>query len=205
MPSLPPIANIFQVTSFGTWSGRPCDRVINYKLDFSGHTAYEACVALAQADVDALNGYMIYRLPPEYSLIKSRAIYLGDSSVLAAEHVSGTVGSEATAFGSHGICWTVRHPAAVRGRGKDGRTNFPGPYNGAIDGTTGLLNVAGRAELQDRWNEYQAHVATAVNSALGHNPDIVILNAGHTAYQIPSAASSVDPKPNTHRRWEPVT
>ncbi len=201
MPPLPTIADVYQVSTLGTFNGLPCDHVINWHVGVGTSDPATVAQTFANADRDGMNNHMLARLPAIYTLVKSRCVYLGNTAVLPQEAVSGTAGLNAGVIGSHATCATIRHPAGVRGRGKDGRTNFPGPVVGDITPTTGELTAAAITAWGTAFGLYTAEIQAAVNAVNGQTPVLVILNKGHTAYQFPGLPQ-VDVLPNTHRRWQ---
>ncbi len=201
MAPLPPIADIWQVTTFGVLGGMPCDHVINYNFPLGAQDVLQVSKDFADADALAMTNHIIPLLQPAYQHLSSRCIYLGSATAPEGLTLSGAVGTSTYVFGSHANCWTVRHTAGVRGKGKDGRTNFPGPATNFLDQGTGELSQAGLIAYQASWDAYQSEIQATMITDLGTAPTLVILNKGHTGYRFP-IGSDVDAMPNTHRRWQ---
>src|SRR5579872_3697558 len=131
----------------------------------------------------------------------SRAVYLGSLAVPESSVITQQPGTTTDTIIAPQACVTWRHPVPVRGRGKQGRTNMPGPHHLAYDEATGKLNVGGITEYTTAWNTYQTNLANAVAAAGGNPFNLIVLDRKLGTYNTPGT-TFIDPQVNTHRRWE---
>lgn len=201
MPAPPLVLNVYQVTTFGTLYGHACDHVINWFSSGGTGGPHVICQDLAQADHDRWMGHMAAVLSPSYIYTKSKAVYLGDLSILPAEVFGPIPGTDSGARLPAFTAVTMRHSASVRGRGKDGRTNIPNPAVSSMD-TTNAFNLTGGAVsfYQGFMTAYLSDVAADVLAAHGNVTQLVILDRKLGTYNRP-VASQIDPYFNVHRRW----
>jgi hypothetical protein len=197
----PLVPNIYQVTTFGTLYGKPCDHVINWLVAGGGHSPTENCVDLIQADHDEWINMFQHVAGPGYVYKGSTCKYLGDLVTPAA------VGTESFAGLSTGVrvpafcAVTFRHKYPGRGRGKDGRTNFPNIVIDLVDPADAYsLTGAAETELQAAWVAFFGGMVHDILTASGAALSLVILDRKLGTYAVPSG-TSVDPYLNTHRRW----
>src|SRR6266550_2089548 len=80
MAPLPPIADIWQVTTFGVLGGMPCDHVINYNFPLGAQDVLQVSKDFADADALAMTNHIIPLLQPAYQHLSSRCIYLGSAT-----------------------------------------------------------------------------------------------------------------------------
>jgi hypothetical protein len=200
MVALPTIHDVFEVTTFGSGESFPIDHVIHWRVIGGDAVAADVCLALAAADGVGWMAAMGPQLPPWYSHTSSRAVYLGNTTTLEAVHVGGGAGTNTVAFGARFDAVTVRHTSPTRGRGKDGRTNFPGPPVTAMTADHGKIADLDVAEYQTLWDSFTGAFAASVLSATTLTPHLVIARRHLGVAEIP-VSSLVDHYPNVHRRW----
>lgn len=201
MPVPPLVPSVYQVTTYGTLNDLPCDHVINYYV--SGTLDSPASIATRLAGYDKLAWVPSFTasLPPFYTHTSSRCVYLGDTTSAPGETTVGAVGTATPAFGPHNTCATVRHAVSVRGRGKQGRTNIPGPPVSYVDGTSGHINDTGLAAYGEAWAAYQSYMQTHFATDTGGGLQLIVLDRKLGTYNFPHE-SFVDVLPNVHRRWQ---
>jgi hypothetical protein len=197
---LPTITDVYEVTTFGSGESFPIDHVIHWNVASSGGDTAGICVALAKADGLKWIGNMGPQLPPWYSHTSSRAIYLGDRTTLEAIHAGGGAGTNSVTFGARFDAVTVRHTSPTRGKGKDGRTNFPGPPTSAMSADHGKIAAPDVAEYQLLWDSFVSDVQASVLADTGLQCHLVIARRKLGSFERP-LASLVDAYPNVHRRW----
>lgn len=204
MPPLPLAPNVFQVTTFGTLHGKPCDHVVNWELLPGAFTLTSAIQALAQADATNFMGQFDTYFAPSYVHVKSVCKYLGSLTNVPFEQAAGTAGSNI--FGNRvpaQDCITIRHKSPRRGKGLDGRTNLAGPDISDVSATDGE-SLAGTliTNINGRWTAYVAAMSASITTALGTGVTtrVCILHRKFGTYDIP-LSSLCDPALNTHRRW----
>lgn len=201
MPPPPPVLDVYQVTTIGLLNSMPCDHVINWHVP--GLSASAGAVALNFATTDAVAWMANFQLelPPYYTHVASSAKYLGAGAPPASVTTAGLSGTSAESFGSHAVCATVRHHVPVAGRGRQGRTNIPGPPSLRIDQPSGQISVAARNAYIGSWTSYTNQISTAITSEFGISPSFVVLSRKTGTYLVPDL-HNVDLFPNTHRRWQ---
>jgi len=203
MAPLPLVPDVYQVTAFGTLYGKPCDRVINWHVARIGggpDIPGDICTALAANDAPSFMNFMGTSLPTGYTYVSTRAVYLGDLTVPEATNVAGLSGTDAGVRGAAHTCLTIRHPVPVRGRGKDGRTNLPGPPVSAFLADQHGLNTQYHETITLNFADYQADMIAKVQAANWDNLGIVVLDRKLGTYLKPTT-SQCDPYVNVHRRW----
>ena len=198
---LPLVPNVWQVTTFGTIRNLPCDHVINYLTIGTPADLVTQTQAFASSDATAWMQAMTALLPNYYVHTSSRAVYLGSLAVPESSVITQQPGTTTDTIIAPQACVTWRHPVPVRGRGKQGRTNMPGPHHLAYDEATGKLNVGGITEYTTAWNTYQTNLANAVAAAGGNPFNLIVLDRKLGTYNTPGT-TFIDPQVNTHRRWE---
>jgi hypothetical protein len=197
------VPNVYEVTTFGTLFGKPCDHVINWNVQASAGQELAACQALADADVAQWILKFQNVLPPQYEHVSTRAVYLGDLAVPEATANAVLFGSRTGDTLPAFACATIRHQSPTRGKGLDGRTNIPGVAVAAMQQADcySLTTTDSLAYTND-FAAYESGVAVSVRAALGlpHDPQVVILHKKKGTFSVPSS-STCDPYLNTHRRW----
>jgi hypothetical protein len=201
MPTPPLVPKVYQVTTFGTLNGLACDHVINYEVLATPGTEGSVCETFTTADTGAWIPRFGSVLPSWYTNTAARCVYLGDLSVPPAETLTSGIGTSTGTFGPHNTCVTARHPVPVRGRGKDGRTNWPGPPTLYLEEPSGQINTSGLVAYLNAWTNYQSDINSAIFAAHGVTPTLVVLDRKLGTFNIPSA-TAIDILPNTHRRWQ---
>lgn len=201
MVAPPLVTDVYQVTTIGLLNNQPCDHVINYRLTGHAGSAGTVCIELAGIDATAWMGAMGLALPPWYTHVASKAVYLGNMAVAPHVTTAGISGTNVEAWGSHANCVTIRHTVPVRGKGKQGRTNLPGPPTPAIVQPAGSIDPTVRADYEQRWANYQVAIQNRIASVFGNPNELVILDRKLGTFNLPNAFSC-DLFPNTHRRWQ---
>lgn len=201
MVAPPPVTDVYQVTTIGLLNNMPCDHVINYHVP--GLATSAGAVAAELALSDSVHWMAVFggALPPYYTHVSSKCTYLGTPSPAPAVHTAGLSGTSARVFGSHATCVTIRHSVNVRGKGKDGRTNFPGPSVDGIDQPAGTLGLAYRNAVDQDWANYQVAIQTDMVNTFGVTPTLVVLDRKLGTFNTP-VSFDTDLFPNTHRRWQ---
>jgi hypothetical protein len=201
MAPLPLAPNVFQITTFGTLEGQPCDHVVNYAV--TNASGFELAITTALTNADALNwmGTFSALLPPFYTHTSSRGVYLGSLAVPEVNVPKSIVGTSTAEFAPRFSCVTDRHVVPVRGRGKQGRTNVPGPTMDRYNQATGDLTTAGVNDYTAAFTQYFNAVLASWGSGVTGNPFLVVLNRKLGVFNIPTS-SRVDFRPNVHRRWD---
>ena len=198
---LPLVANVYQVTTIGVLYGHPCDHVVNWFVTGGTGGPIQIVDDLAQADHDQWITAFEHICSANYRYSGSRVVYLGDTTTAPGAVVANSTGLATGVFVPAFCAATVRHKFPGRGRGKDGRTNFPNFVIDLVDPTDAYhLTPAGVNELQLAFNGYFSGVAADVLAAHGNAAQHVILDRKLGTYSVPSS-SLVDPYLNVHRRW----
>lgn len=201
MVAPPLVSSVYQVTTFGLLAGQPCDHVINYVVGSGTSGPDLVNQAFVNSDVQYWMAQMGASLGPHYTHTSSRSVYLGSLAFAPQTKQAGGVGTATGTYSTFASCVTVRHPVALRGRGKQGRTNIPGPAAEDIDQADGTITLGARNRYLTAWNAYNAGVQQGVQLVTGSTVDLVILNRKAGTFVLP-APSFVDLHPNTHRRWQ---
>lgn len=197
---LPLVPNVYQVTTFGMLGSQPCDHVINWLCVLNPSQIDTAISSFTSNDIAAWTTDMIPHLPPDYKLTGSRCVYLGDTTHSPVETLTDVPGTSAGTFGVNFSAVTARWPAPGRGKGKDGRTNFPGPDMSYLDTDRYHINAAGITAYTSAFFAYTARVSSGVQLDTTVSPGVVILSR-KTGLYAPPKPPFIDPYVNTHRRW----
>jgi len=197
----PLVPGVFELTTFGTLAGQPCDHVTHWYVGGLIASIDTVNIQFAHSDVNNWIPHMQNNLSPEYTHTSSRCVYLGDIVHAPQTAIAGGVGISAQPVSSFGTCVTIRHPVPVRGRGRQGRTNIPGPGSGDVDQVTGKLVPAFTASVLANWNAYVAQVVQDLTTFTPTPPVLTILSR-KTGTIITPNQPFVDTYPNTHRRWQ---
>lgn len=194
------MTDVYQVTTLGTLHGMPCDHVVNWHVAGGGPNVQLLTNGFPAADVASWTASMLQLLPADYELTGSRCVYLGDTTTTPAEDLTNAPGTSTAAFGVYSSAVTWRWPAPGRGKGKDGRTNAPGPELQYLDVDHHHINAAGVTAYTAAWGDYFTGVASRMTSPSWGNPTVVILSRKKGTFALPQAGQ-FDPYANTHRRW----
>jgi hypothetical protein len=198
---LPLVADVYQVSTLGTLYGKPCDHVINWHVTGGAATHGGKCVELGHADHDNWITAFEHVAGPGYVYKGSVVKYLGDTTTAPFDLVESFAGVSTGVRVPAFCAVTCRHKYNGRGRGKDGRTNFPNIVIDLVDPADAYsLTGSGLAEMQSLFDTYLAGVASSMAADTGTIADLVILDRKLGTFSVP-LSSLVDPYLNTHRRW----
>lgn len=201
MVAPPLVTDVYQLTTVGTLNGMACDHVTHWHMP--GLAASSAAVAKSFADSDVLAWMpqMGSNLPTYYTHLNSSGVYLGAGAAPAGQTIAGTPGRATGPFGSHATCVTIRHHVPVKGRGRQGRTNIPGPAVDSIAEPSGQLTPAAQTAYSTAFATYRNAIQGNMLSLYGVSPELVILSRKTGIFLVPTS-SECDVLPNTHRRWQ---
>lgn len=201
MVAPPLVTDVYQVTTVGTLNGMPCDHVLHWHMPGLSASSTDVAHELANSDVLAWMPQWASNLPTYYTHLSSNGVYLGAGAGPATVAIAGSSGTAAGPFGSHATCITIRHAVPVKGRGRQGRTNVPGPAVDSIAEPSGQLTTAAQTAYTTAFATYRGAIQARMLGIYGISPEIVILSKKTGVYLVPTN-SQCDVLPNTHRRWQ---
>lgn len=201
MVAPPLVLDVYQVNTIGLLNTMPCDHVINWHMPGFSTSAGDVAQQFANGDAVAWMDAFRTSLPPYYSHIKSTGTYLGDRTTPVGSTTDGRSGSGTGNYGAHQVCVTMKHHVPVRGRGRQGRTNIPGPATEAILQPSGIIDPAVVTVYNTAFANYTSAIRARLQSLYGVTPELVVLSRKLGTYIVPNA-NELDTFPNTHRRWQ---